>query len=230
MTIIIHVHIHRFLRARSQPFNIIKTPSWHIIVVFGTTGNAYFISIKNSLLRCNCPDQTAGCKHVLFLLFVLGYFKNQKYQPNVTIHPTIILNQLQQTPSPQLQGCFLDPQTANLCSAYTYPKCFFCAKKHSGSIIICSECGYLAHKHCYQEYIHSNTDNFDHTYCPKCGRIFTPLDSTYFSGYWNYFFVLKFKGYRTDLITNLPSINSNNHFLLQPHTDQQEFQSLGRDI
>jgi len=230
MTIIIHVHVHRFLRACSQTFNIIKTPSQHIIIILGSTGNAYFISIKSTSLTCNCPDKNAGCKHILFLLNVLGYFKNQKYQPMLSIYPKCILKQLSQAPTQQLQGCFLDPRTINLCSAHTYPMCFFCAKKHSGSIIICSECGYLAHKSCYNKYIHSNSDNFDHNYCPKCGQIFTPLDSTYFSGYRNYYFVLKFRGYRTDLITDLPPSDLDNHYLRQSNSNPQEFQSVIRDI
>ena len=202
MAVIIPVQIARFLRAQSQAFNIIPTFKQNIIIIFGSTGNAYGIHIKKSSLSCTCPDCTSGCKHIIFFLSALGYLKN--HQSHVTINPSSILQKLSQTPMLEhIRASYLDHHTANLCSAHKYAPCFFCAKKHSSTIIICSKCGYLAHKHCYDNYVATNTDNYNPNYCPKCGLPFTPLELEFRNGYRNYYFVLKHRNYRSSITTNV---------------------------
>ena len=227
MTTIISVQIGRFLRARSQTFNVIRTPKRHIIVILGSTGNAYLISITRTSITCNCPNQTPGCKHILFLLSVLGFLK--KHQSHITIRPLSIVQQYSRNTSPELQACYLDHHTNHLCLAHQYGRCFFCAKKHSGSIIICSECGYLAHKHCYHNYLSTNIENSDQNYCPKCGYLFTPLDCNHKNSYRNYFFVLEHRNYCTDLILN-SSASDSRHPLNPTNCNCPHFQSIIRDI
>ena len=226
MALIIALQTARFLRAQSQTFNIIRTPKRHIIIIFGSTGNAYAICIKRTSLTCNCLDKTSGCKHIIFFLSALGYLKKQ--QSHVTINPISIIQKLSRTPLPvELQASYLDYHTANLCSAHNYAPCFFCAKKHASSIIICSECGYLAHKHCYYNYLSTNTDDHDPDYCPKCGLLFTPLESNFKNGYRNYYFVLKHRNYRAGAFTHATT-----HALPFCATDPNgpHFQPILRDI
>ena len=108
MAVIITVQDARFLRAQSQTFNIIPTPKPHIIIVFGSTGNAYGICIKRTSLTCTCPDRASGCKHILFLLSALGYLKN--HQSHVTINTLSVLQKLLQS-SAALQASCLDKPT-----------------------------------------------------------------------------------------------------------------------
>ena len=226
MPVIIHIQISRYLHAHSQTFNIIPTPKRHILIIFGSTGNAYAICIKRNFLSCNCPDQTSGCKHIIFLLSVLGYLKN--HQSHITINPLSVLPKLSQTTlPPKLQASYLDHHTANLCSAFNYAPCFFCAKKHTGSIVICSECGYLAHKHCYYNYLTTNTDRYDPNYCPKCGLLFSPLDYEYKNGYHNYYFDLKHRNHRTALSTNLHDDTS---LIRVTNNNVPHFQPIVEDI
>ena len=219
--IILCLETARFRRAHSQTFNIICTERRQIIDILGSTGNAYRISIKTKSLKCNCPDQAPACKHIIFLLSITGFLK--KRQSHITINPQSLLQHLAQNPLPQFQACLLDPRTSKLCSAHRYPTCFFCAKNHYGSIIVCSECGYLAHKKCYQMYLQTNVD-FDKQFCPKCGFEFTPLDSNFQNGYRNFFFVLKHNNYRT-LSNDNPSSSHLHHPTNHTLLDDNPFSS-----
>ena len=64
----IHLDPRRLSWASLQKFYVIKTHLKHIVIVLGSTGNAYLISIKPSIILCNCPDKVRSCKHVIFIV------------------------------------------------------------------------------------------------------------------------------------------------------------------
>ena len=200
--IAIHLEPGRFSRSSSQSFHVIKTHLKHIVIVFGSTGNAYLISITPSGIICNCPDKVRTCKHIIFLASACGFIKRNV--SNVTVSYRTFINHLHSNPpSPVLQNSLLDNHTRILCSVHTYPPCFFCAQKPSlpppGMLIMCSRCGFLCHGHCLRDFMEDNKNNSTFkNICPRCGRSSVQLTSSFASGYRNFGVILRHRGYACD--------------------------------
>ena len=93
--------------------------------------------------------------------------------------------------------------TSKLCSANAFPPCFFCARKPSGTLIICSNCGFLSHQACLCLFLMEvdNSSLFSE-HCPKCGRLSARLASNFVNGHRNFSSVLRHQGYATLLPTH----------------------------
>ena len=182
----------RLHRASTQPLRLMKTTVNCIFVVFGSTGNACVLAISKNSISCNCPDIHPGCKHILFLLLASGH--SGQRQPNLS--PANLLKKLHaDPPPPRLKGALLDERTIHLCSAHNYPSCFFCNRKPSGTLCICSSCGFLSHQHCLDLFLLEDEANDFESHCPRCGVLSHRLSSHFIAGHRNFFHVLRHQGY-----------------------------------
>ena len=198
----IHLDPRRLSRASLQNFYVIKTHLKHIVIVLGSTGNAYLISIKPSTILCNCPDKVRSCKHVIFIVSACGFIDRRHRLSYVNIPFRSLLHQLHATPSPPiLDNALLDNHTSKLCSIHTYSPCFFCALQPATqppqTLIICSRCGFLCHTNCLHQYMddHNNRSKYQNN-CPRCGRTSVRLKSPFLSGYRNFSSILQHRGYQ----------------------------------
>ena len=202
LMITIHFEPGRFSRSSSQSFHVIKTHLKHIVIVFGSSGNAYLTSITPSGIICNCPDKVRTCKHIIFLASACGFIKRNV--SNITVQYRTFIKHLHSNPPlPVPQNSSLDNHTRKLCSVHAYPPCFFCAQKPSlpppAMLIICSRCGFLCHGHCLRDFMEDDKNNsaFENT-CPRCGRPSVKLTSSFTSGYRNFGSILRHRGYPCD--------------------------------
>lgn len=179
----------RLHRATTQHFSLMKTTVNCIFIVLGSTGNAYVLTVSKQSISCNCPDSHSPCKHILFLLLVCGFSGRR----HVSFLPTNLLQKLHaDPPSNKLKRALLDEHTNNLCSAHLYPSCYFCNQQPSGTLTICSSCGFLSHKHCFQMFLSEDNNNGSH--CPRCGTMSSMLSSHFIGRYRNFFHVLSHQG------------------------------------
>ena len=232
--ITIHLDPGRLTRSSSQKFFVIKTHLKHIVIILGSTGNAYIISIKPSIILCNCPDKVPSCKHIIFIVSACGFIDCRQRVPYVNVSFRSLLHQLHATPSPPILGeSLLDNHTTKLCSVHSYSPCFFCALPPATlppqTLIICSRCGFLCHTNCLQHYMLDNKNRSkDHKNCPRCGMLSVRLSSPFYSGYRNFSSVLQYRGYQCKIVQQsittptqahpLPSFSNscidNNHDIL----------------
>ena len=204
--ITIHLDPGRLTRSSSQKFFVIKTHLNHIVIILGSTGNAYLISIKPSIILCNCPDKVPSCKHIIFIVSACGFINCRQRVPYVNVSFRSLLHQLHATPSPPILGeSLLDNHTTKLCSIHSYSPCFFCATPPATqppqTLIICSRCGFLCHTSCQHQYMldNENISNDDNN-CPRCGRVSSRLLVPFYSGYRNFSSVLQYRGYRCTIV------------------------------
>ena len=217
--ITISIEPDRLCRATTQPFRLMKTSVNCIFIVLGSTGNAYILTVSNTSISCTCPDSHPACKHILFLLLVSGFSGCRQ----LTLSAGNLLQKLHAEPPPsKLRGALLDEHTNNLCSAHNYPSCFFCNQQPSGTLTICSSCGFLSHKHCFQLFLLEDNDSVSH--CPRCGMQSSRLSSHFIGGHRNFFHILCHQGYRCLPLTSMASAtttttnnNNNNNVSNQPH-------------
>ena len=211
--ITIHVERGRFSRSSTQSFYIIKIRPQHIVLILGSTGNSYLLTIAPSRISCNCPDRFQSCKHILFLVATLGFLPRRVSHLSLS-HRSILQRLHAATPSPRLEASLLDRHTTKMCSVHKYPRCFFCAtqptSQPASTLVICSRCGFLCHQPCLHDFM-ANDDNsttFQNS-CPRCGRTSVKLTSHISSGYRNFASILQHRGYHyLDHPTNrLPGIN-----------------------
>ena len=188
--ITVHIDQGRRHKASSEPLRLIKTTVNCCFTVLGSTGNACVIAVSNNSTSCTCPDSHPFCKHVLFLLQASGL----SAQHVLTVSSVNLLRLLHaKPPSAKLKQALLDQHTSDLCSAHIYPHCYFCNRKPSGSLSICSKCGFLSHHHCLRLFLLAENDNGTH--CPRCGEFSLRLPSHFIGGYRNFFHVLRHQGY-----------------------------------
>ena len=200
-------------RSLSQSFHIIRTKPRRVLVILGSSGNAYIIIIKNKSIHCSCPDHVSSCKHILFLATACGFLNRRS--TTVSLSSAALLQRLHSpSPTPLLQAAILDPHTAKLCSVHEYPPCVHCAKhpnSHSAAtFIICSVCGFLAHQQCFDAFqatLATGSSNQNHCIslrdppsstfpCPQCNKQCHLLSSQLISGYRNFYTILLHKGYQ----------------------------------
>ena len=66
----------RLRRSRQQPFYALTagqvSANAPMLYIIGSTGNEYSITTSNTQIKCSCPDQNPACKHILFLLSIMG--------------------------------------------------------------------------------------------------------------------------------------------------------------
>ena len=196
---LIPLHSRRLHSARTQHFHIItSTNNQNLFLLLGSTANEYTITVTSSSISCNCQDSHKGCKHILFLCHALGLIRMG--DNHILTHPSTFRSLLSSLLSaefkpPLLAASLLDTHTNFLCSRHAYPPCFFCGRGQShaaSTLIICSKCGYLGHKQCFQ--LAFTTGSL----CPRCSRPFYSLQSPVVKGYRNYKNVLHHFDYLTD--------------------------------
>ena len=192
--ITLSVDSRRYERVLTQSFHIITPPDeYRNIFILGSTGNEYIITITSRNISCNCPDTHMACKHILFILHIIRLI--QPHDTHVTIYPSQVLPLVWKHPQmTHVKAVLLDSHTNLLCFRHQYPPCLWCRNgyDHIGStIILCSKCGYLGHKHCFvASYIPGSN-------CPKCSRPFFILESSRRNGFRNYINVLQHFDYVT---------------------------------
>ena len=193
--VLIPLHSRRLHRARTQQFHIItSTNNQNVFFLLGSTANEYTITVTSSSVSCNCKDSHKGCKHILFLCHALGLIRTG--DNHILLHPPTFRSLLSaEFKPPLLIASSLDAHTNFLCSRHAYPPCFFCGRGQShasSTLIICSKCGYLGHKQCFQLAFTPGS------LCPRCSRPFYSLQSPVVQGYRNYKNVLHHFDYLTD--------------------------------
>ena len=219
-----HVDPGRYSRSSTQAFYIIKTLPQHVILMLGSTGNSYLITITPSCITCNCPDRSQSCKHILFLVATCGFLPRRV--SHVSFSRRSILLQLHAAPpSPRLEASFLDNHTLKLCSAHRYPRCFFCAtpptSQPAHTLVLCSRCGFLCHESCLHDFMNDgdNCISFQNL-CPRCGRTSVKLFSHISSGYRNFASILQHRGYHClNHPTNAPPTTNNTPGVTETHLD-----------
>ena len=195
----IYLEKRRFRRSSSQSFHLIKTHLDHIVIALGSTGNAYVLTVSPSSIKCTCPDDVQSCKHIIFLCTACGLVKRRTL--HIAFSHTSLLAELHSAhPTPLLKAALLDTHTTKLCSAHTYPPCFFCQLSQRSSpsrvLVLCSKCGFLLHNHCLRNFL--DKDNNDVTFastCPRCGKVATRLTVTISFGFQNFSTILWHQGY-----------------------------------
>ena len=113
---------------------------------------------------------------------------------------------------PNVKRALLDDHTSKLCSAHAFPPCFFCAKKPSGTLITCSNCGFLSHQACLGRFLmeDDNSSRFNE-HCPKCGRLSARLTPNFVNSHRNFSSVLRHQGCITLLPTHQSGVQHANH-------------------
>ena len=189
--ITLQIEPRRLHRASTQPFRLMKTTVNCVFVVFGSTGNACVLAVSKNSISCNCPDIHPGCKHILFLLLACGHSGRGR----LCLSPANLLQKLHADPPTQkLKGALLDKHTNHLCSAHNHPSCFFCNKKPSGTLTICSSCGFLSHQNCLDLFLFEDEANDHSSHCPRCGLSSSMLLSHFVAGHRNFFHILRHQG------------------------------------
>jgi len=195
----IYLEKRRFRRSSAQSFHLIKTHLDHIVIALGSTGNAYVLTVSPSSIKCTCPDDVQSCKHIIFLCTACGLVKRRTL--HITFSHASLLAQLHSAhPTPLLRAALLDTHTTKLCSAHTYPPCFFCQRSQRSSpsrvLVLCSKCGFLSHDHCLRNFL--DKDNNDVTFastCPRCGKFAARLSVPISFGFRNFSNILRHQGY-----------------------------------
>ena len=180
--ILIPLHSRRLHRARTQHFHIItSTINQNVFFLLGSTANEHTITFTASSMSCNHQDSHKGCKHILFLCHALGLI--QTGDNHILVHPPTFCSLLcAESKPPLLAASALDAHTDFLCSCHACPPCFFCGRGQShasSTLIICSKCGCLGHKQCFQLAFTPGS------LCPRCSRPFCSLQSPMVQGHRN---------------------------------------------
>ena len=188
--ITIYLEKRRFRRSSAQSFHLIKTHLDRIVIALGSTGNAYVLTVSPSSIKCTCPDDVQSCKHIIFLCTACGLVKRRTL--HITFSHASLLAQLHSAhPAPLLKAALLDTHTTKLCSAHTYPPCFFCQRSPrsfpSRVLALCSKCGFLSHNHCLTNFLDKDDNAVTFaSACPRCGKIAARLSVSASFGFQNF--------------------------------------------
>ena len=183
---------HRLQRSQRQHFYLLNTASFstahNTVHILGYTGNEYVVTISNTI-TCSCPDVNPGCKHILFLLSLLGHNLDPTI-PQVSICPSETYHRLSQNATGTLfQRHRLDSLANALCISHHSSQCCYCSKPLAGSLLICLRCGSANHTQCVRN-VPSRP-----TACAVCHRPYYPIHSPSHNGYRNFYNVLDFFRY-----------------------------------
>ena len=95
------IDINRLRRSRRQHFHILDTTSFsnnpHTLYILGHTGNQYIITVNNTI-TCSCPDSNPACKHILFLLELIGQHIDFSITPQLSVSPHDVFHSLYVSP------------------------------------------------------------------------------------------------------------------------------------
>ena len=186
----------RLRRSKLQPFHIIHTHSDRSLHILGATGNEYVVTFDRTI-ECSCPDSNRGCKHILFLLSLLGKADDLSHG-NITVRPLLLAKQLQYAScTPTFQKHSLDDFSNRICTSHRHCQCHYCASPLLGSLLICSRCAAVNHTKCIRN------QQTPVTTCPSCGRPYSPFHSPEINGYRNFYDVLD--SFRYPVLSPLPS-------------------------
>lgn len=211
------IDINRLRRSRRQHFHILDTTSFsnnpHTLYILGHTGNQYIITVNNTI-TCSCPDSNPACKHILFLLELLGQHIDFSITPQLSVSPHDVFHSLYVSPpNSSYQRYTLDYLANELCTSYHSSTCYYCNDPLSGSLLICSRCAAVNHTNCVRN------QHPTPTACPVCGRPYSPFHSPSLAGFRNFYNVLKSLRYPvhsplpppTQHNRNLTAATRNNH-------------------
>ena len=212
--IIVPIEKERYKRACSERFHLLQScrKTRTKIFLLGSTANFYIINVTPTSMTCNCPDKNKACKHVLFVLRLVGFIKN--WCSWVNIQPSKIIPLLWHAPlRPAVQECLLDSHVNALCLPPKNASCLYCRNATNQPIIICSKCGYLCHRLCF--FAHHKMGSK----CPRCHREFYALQTTIENNYYNYLNVLDHFGYMTSSSLHEPYDSGKIACNLRPYPD-----------
>ena len=158
----------RLRRPKLQPFHITHTHSGRSLHMLGATGNEYVVTFDRTI-ECSCPDSNRGCKHILFLLSLLGKADDLSHG-NITVRPLLLAKQLQcASCTPTFQKHSLDDFSNRICAPHRHCQCHYCASPLLGSLLICSRCAAANRAKCIR------SQQAPATACPSCGRPCSPF-------------------------------------------------------
>ena len=184
----IDIDTHQLQRSQNQYFYLLNSASfstnYNSVYILGYTGNEYVITISNQIY-CSCPDTNPGCKHVLFLLELLGEIIES---PNIklSLKPSLLYQRLLSlSTTGSIRKFTLDSLANELCTSYHTSSCSYCSSPLSGSLLICSRCGSANHIKCVRNLAQPPKS------CPCCDRPYMPFHSPFFEGYRNFNNILK---------------------------------------
>ena len=187
----------RLRRSTEEQLFIIDSPllfeSPPSILVIGSTGNVYSVSLFSNLITCSCPDKISPCKHFLFLCSLFGY---------ITFTGNVLVLDI-----PYLVKCFrhvypcrhLDTLPNELCLRYLNEKCDLCEVHQRGvDLVLCNLCFGLFHSRHFRDVIT----------CPKCHKEWRPYTSSFVGCYRNLSDFLKATSYGRTLRNAVPFVHS----------------------
>ena len=159
-------------------------PAFQII---GNTGNLYDIYFGPSTIKCSCPDTKTPCKHIIFLLKLLGLSPKPGY---LSVDILYCIQQIHDRRP--FKPHMLSHRANQLCLSFLYKQCWICHKgvDRDGYSYVCDKCELLTHaSHSInlKDATHSNTIT---ELCPVCKSHWHPYHSSKVGIYHNFLALL----------------------------------------
>ena len=144
----------RLRRSKSEHFYIIsqhqenrnrcKRPT---LLIVGSTGNIYTITIHPLVITCSCPDfrqRQLPCKHILFMLQRLNSMPLVDYSFLHQFSYSTVADSFYTKYSQCFHKYELDRHTNQLCLSYK-SHCIICHESFTGSFRVCAGCACPIH-------------------------------------------------------------------------------------
>lgn len=155
-------------------------PAFQII---GNTGNLYDVYFGPSTIKCSCPDRKSPCKHIIFLLTLLGVDPKPGY---LSVDILYCIQQIHDRRP--FKPHMLIRRANQLCLSFIYKHCWICHKgvDRDGYSYVCDKCELLthaSHSNNGKDAAHSNTMK---DRCPVCNCNWHPYHSSKVGIYHNF--------------------------------------------
>ena len=186
ITAFIFVEARRLVRSQTQLFYILRheplDPSVPILLhIVGSSCNAYLVVVARHNIICTCSDTNPYCKHILFLIYDLGFPLIPGRQS--LCFPSINGSLLHHKSKKQL-----DRVTNKMCLTLLANRCFHCKRTTSKSpAFICN--------HCFAVFHHRHAEVIVSSLCPCCRKQWLPSLSLCDGEHRNLYGILSAKGY-----------------------------------
>ena len=205
--IIIKIDILRLHRSKSDHFYIIsqhrdncKRPT---LLIVGSTGNIYTITIHPSVNTCSCPDFFTQyqilCKHILFMLHRLNSLPLNINCFVQRFSYSTIAHHFYKNYSQCFRKYELDRHTNQLCLSYK-SHCIICHESFTDSFRVCARCACPIHPNCLRCSLLASNQ------CPSCGRDWVDNSVQFQDGYFNVYHLLT--QFRYKINNNVKQVNS----------------------